>query len=273
MEQFLLNNGQKMPVLGFGLFGMPDYDQAASVTVQALHNGYRHLDTATRYQNEAAIGQGIRDSGVPREDIFLTTKVWNDMQREGKVRESLEDSLKAFGTDYVDMFMIHWPVPGHFTNSWKIMESIYREGLAKSIGVCNFRPVDLEQLAAVSDIVPVVNQIEIQPYFQQNETVKYCTDRHIQMMAWGTLTSGKSNLLEDPVLVNLAKKHGKTPAQIVIRWNYQRNIVCLVKSATPSRQKQNLDIFDFVLDENDMKQIAALDCGQRMGRDPADSDF
>ena len=273
MESITLNNQVQIPLLGFGLFGMPQAEQARSVTLQALQNGYRHLDSAARYQNEAAVGEAIAESGIPRTSLFLTTKVWNDMQRSGRVRESLETSLRDLRTEYVDLFLIHWPVPGYFTDTWTTMEQLYHEGLARAIGVCNFRPQDLEALAHTSDTIPAVNQIEIHPYFPQEETIGYCKKLGIQMEAWGTLTSGHSDLLQEPVLLDLAQTYGKTPAQIVIRWNCQRGVIPLVKSASSDRQKQNLDVFDFALTPEDMAQIAQLNINRRFGRDPADSDF
>lgn len=273
MEFTALNNGVPIPMLGSGLFRLTDQEEAARTVKSALENGYRHLDTAAVYRNEAAVGRGIRESGVPREEIFLTTKVWNDRQRTGAVREALEESLTLLGTSYVDLYLIHWPVPGHFVNTWKQMEKLYQEGLVRAIGVCNFREEDLDALVAVSDLVPAVNQVELHPYFQQNALAELCQRRGILVESWGTFTAGQTDLLKDPVLTELGARYGKSPAQVTLRWLYQRGIVSLVKSANPQRQRQNQDIFDFSLTEEEMARIAALDQGLRLGRDPANSDF
>lgn len=273
MKEFTLNNGTSIPVLGCGMFRLTDAEEAAAVTKSALENGYRHIDTATVYRNEEAVGLGMKQSGVPREDIFLTTKIWNDMQRKRAVREALENSLRMLDTSYVDLYLIHWPVPAFFAQTWKDMEPLYEEGLARAIGVCNFRIEDLQALEKISGIVPAVNQVEMHPYLQQNELVDYCRDRGIRMESWGTFTAGQTDLLKDPVLIEIAAQYGKSTAQVVLRWNYQRGVVSLVKSAKPERQRQNQDIFDFELSSADMQKIAAMDCGRRLGRDPANSDF
>ena len=273
MKKITLNNGTSIPVLGCGMFRLTDAEEAAAVTKSALENGYRHIDTATVYRNEEAVGLGMKQSGVPREDIFLTTKIWNDMQRKRAVREALENSLRMLDTSYVDLYLIHWPVPAFFAQTWKDMEPLYEEGLARAIGVCNFRIEDLQALEKISGIVPAVNQVEMHPYLQQNELVDYCRDRGIRMESWGTFTAGQTDLLKDPVLIEIAAQYGKSTAQVVLRWNYQRGVVSLVKSAKPERQRQNQDIFDFELSAADMQKIAAMDCGRRLGRDPANSDF
>lgn len=273
LKTYSLLNGILIPNLGFGLFGFPDAEEATKATLQALENGYRHLDTATRYQNEAAIGEGIRQSGLRRKDIFLTTKVWNDMQRAGQVRRSLEESLCALGVEYVDLFLIHWPVPEYYLQTWKVMEALQKEGLTRAIGVCNCGEKELNALREVSNTVPAVNQIELQPYFQQTELLNYCSKRGILVESWGTLTSGKTKLLQEPLLTEIGGKYGKSPAQVIIRWNLQRGVLPIVKSGNLLRQRQNLDVFDFALSDEDMLKIKELDCGQRIGRDPANSDF
>lgn len=273
MESFVLNNGVAIPVLGSGMFRLTDPDEAAEVAKTALENGYRHLDTATVYRNEAAVGEGIRASGIPRKEIFLTTKVWNDMQRAGRIREALETSLSQLQMDYVDLYLIHWPVPHCYCNTWKEMEKLYEEGLARAIGVCNFRPEDLENLMKQANIVPSVNQVEMHPYLQQPALVEYCQAHNIRMESWGTFTAGQTELLRDPVLIEIGKLYQKSSAQVILRWLYQRGIVSLVKSANSQRQMQNQDIFDFTLTDADMRRIAAMDCNHRCGRDPANSDF
>lgn len=273
MNNVVLNNGVEIPQIGLGVFRILDERLAADTVRTALENGYRHLDTAAVYKNEKAVGRGIVESKVPREEIFITSKVWNDRQREGKIEEALDDTLRNMGLDYVDMYLIHWPVPGFYLNTWKEMEKLYARGKIRAMGVSNFRIEDLKELEAISGIVPVVNQIELQPYFQQEEMVRYCAGRNIKVEAWGPFTAGQTGLFEEPVLVKLAKKYGKVPAQIVLRWDIQRGIIPLPKSSNPSRQKANLNVFDFELTKEEMKQIAELDRNQRMGRDPINSDF
>lgn len=273
MNKIRLNNGTEIPQIGLGVFRLPEEEQAAETVRMALENGYRHIDTATVYQNEAAVGKAVRESGIPREDIFITTKIWNDRQRSGEVAEALEYSLDCLQTEYVDLYLIHWPVPDFFRRTWKEMEKAYKAGKIRAIGVSNFRIQDLEALAELSDIVPAVNQVELQPYFQQKELVDYCQSRGIQIEAWGPFTAGQTGLFQEPVIVSLAEKYGKTPAQIVLRYDVERGIIPLPKSSDPRRQRQNLDVFDFALTEEEKAQMAGLDCGRRMGRNPDNSDF
>ena len=273
MDFFTLNNGLEIPSIGLGVFRITDQQEAVNTVFQALKTGYRHIDTASIYGNEAAVGEGIQRSGIDRRELFVTTKVWNEDQRRGKVREAFEKSLGFLKLDYVDLYLIHWPVPRYFSATWKALEKIYACGKAKAIGVGNFRICDLELLKKISGLIPAVNQVEITPYFQQKELLAYCMEQGIRLEAWGTFTAGQTNLLQEPVLKEIALRYGKTTAQIILRWNIQRGVVPLVKSSNSERQKQNLDIFDFELDKTAMEQIAAMDCGNRIGRDPVNSDF
>ncbi|WP_343210011.1 aldo/keto reductase [Anaerolentibacter hominis] len=273
MNYVTLNNGVKIPQIGLGVFRLPEEEEAVRTVKMGLENGYRHIDTATIYQNEAAVGRAVRESGVPRDEIFITTKVWNDKQRTGEVEASFEASLKALDTDYIDLYLVHWPVPAYFKNTWKKLEKIYSSGKIRAVGVSNFRIQDLKALEEVSDLVPAVNQIELQPYFQQYELVEYCESKGIKVEAWGPFTAGKTGLFKEPVLVNLSEKYGKTPAQIILRFDVQRGIIPLPKSSSPARQKENLDVFDFELTNEEMGMLKSMDCGGRVGRNPDNSDF
>ncbi len=242
MEKFKLNNGVEIPAVGLGVFRLDDQQKAYDTVKSALAIGYRHIDTAMIYGNEEAVGRAIRDSGICREEIFLTTKLWNDDQRSGKVEDAIGASLKRLGLEYVDLYLVHWPVKDTYVEVWKKMERIYKEGKAKAIGVSNYNPHHLDDLLKEAEIVPAINQIECYPYFPQENVVEYCKKREIRPEAWGPLGAGKSGVLGDPVIVEIAGKYGKSPAQVIIRWNVQRGVVENPKSSHKERKKENLSV-------------------------------
>jgi 2,5-diketo-D-gluconate reductase A len=262
-----LNNGITIPQFGFGVFQIPPADTAAAVRV-ALDTGYRHLDTAQMYRNEQGVGEGIKQSGVPREDVFVTTKLANDAHGHDNAITALEGSLQRLGTDYVDLYLIHWPLPRKhlYVETWQGFDEILRAGKARAIGVSNFQQDHLDTLAKESDTTPAVNQIELHPYLQQPELRDYHRAHGIATEAWSPIAQG--DVLDDPVLTGLAEKYGKTPAQVVLRWHIQLGTIVFPKSTTPARVRENIDIFDFELADDDMSAIARLDRNQRTGPDP-----
>lgn len=266
-----LNNGVELPWLGLGVYGIDDGEPVARAVAHALENGYRAVDTATIYENERGVGEGMRASGIPREDIFLTTKVWNDDQRAGRTLQAFDESLARLGTDYVDLYLVHWPVAGCYRQTWSALESIYRSGRARAIGVSNFLPTHLDDLLQAADIVPAVNQVEFHPHLVQPDLLAYCRAKGIQVEAWSPLMQGQ--VVDDATITGLAKKHGKTPAQIVLRWDLQHGVVTIPKSATPARIRENADLFDFELPADDMLALDRLDRARRLGPDPMDFDF
>ncbi|MEC3981402.1 aldo/keto reductase [Amycolatopsis sp. H20-H5] len=262
-----LNNGTTIPQFGLGVFQIPEEDTAEAVR-GALELGYRHLDTAQMYRNEQGVGEGIRQSGVPREDIFVTTKLANDAQGHDPAITALEGSLQRLGTDYVDLYLIHWPLPAKhlYVKTWRAFEEITRSGKARAVGVSNFQPAHLDALAEKTDLVPAVNQIELHPYLQQAELREYHRAHGIATEAWSPIAQGE--VLGDDVVKGLADKHGKSAAQVVLRWHVQLGNIVFPKSVTPDRVKENIDIFDFELDADDLKAIETLEAGHRTGFDP-----
>jgi diketogulonate reductase-like aldo/keto reductase len=267
----LLNNGLKMPWFGFGVFQIEDGQQVKQAVKAALDTGYRSIDTATVYGNETGVGKAIRESAIPREDIFLTTKVWNDDQRGNRVIEAFEESLKRLDTEYVDLYLIHWPVQGCYQETWHEMEKIYHSGRAKSIGVSNFLVHHLEEILPDSQILPAVNQIEFHPFLIQPKLLKFCQEHKIQVEAWSPLMQGQ--IITGQAVQELAKKYQRTPAQITLRWDLQHEVVTIPKSIHPNRIAENAQIFDFVLSQEDMNVLDALDRGKRVGPDPDNFDF
>ncbi|MEZ5535624.1 MAG: aldo/keto reductase [Thiolinea sp.] len=261
-----LNNGLEMPWLGFGVYQLEDGAQVEKAVTTALEVGYRSIDTASVYGNERGVGKAIRDSGIAREDIFLTTKVWNDAQRENRVAAAFEDSLERLGVDYVDLYLVHWPVAGHYRQTWREMEKIYQSGRAKAIGVSNFLVHHLQDILSEDAVVPVANQIEFHPHLLQPDLLQFCKDKQIQVEAWSPLMQGQVG--DEPLIQALADKYNKTPAQIVLRWDLQHEVVTIPKSATPSRIAENADIFNFSLLAEDMQALDALDHDKRLGPDP-----
>jgi 2,5-diketo-D-gluconate reductase A len=264
-----LNNGQTIPQLGFGVFQVDPKDTVAAVST-ALTAGYRHIDTAEMYGNEAEVGEAIARSGLDRREVFVTSKLNNDFHEPDAARDAFDATLKALGFDYVDLFLIHWPLParygGDFVSTWKTLEDFYREGRARSIGVSNFQPHHLRRLHQETEIIPAVNQVEAYPYFTQDELHAFCAEHQIAVEAWSPL--GQGAVLDDPVIRSVAARAGKTPAQVVLRWHLQRGDIVFPKSVTPERIRENIDIFDFELPPGDLEDISALDRGERTGPDP-----
>ncbi|WST41067.1 aldo/keto reductase [Streptomyces sp. NBC_01167] len=264
-----LNNGVEMPQLGFGVWQVPD-DEAAQAVSTALEAGYRSIDTAAIYENEEGTGQAIADSGIPREDLFVTTKLWNGDQGYDATLRAFDTSLAKLGLDHLDLYLIHWPMPskGLYVETYKAFEKLLADGRTRAIGVSNFLPEHLEHLIAETSVVPAVNQIELHPQLQQTTSRSFHTQHDIATEAWSPLGSGKG-LLDVPTVVAVARKHDRTPAQVVLRWHLQLGNVVIPKSVTPSRIRENLDVFDFELDGDDLAAFAALDEGKRLGPDPA----
>ncbi len=264
------HDGRQAPRIGLGVWQVED-SEVPSVIRTALQEGYRSIDTAAIYGNERGVGQGIHESGVPRDEIFVATKLWNDQHGHDLTRAAFETSLEKLGLDYVDLYLIHWPAPkfGKYVQAWEALIQLRDEGRAKSIGVCNFNLNHLQALLDQTGMLPVVNQIELNPYFQQSALREFHTEHDIVTEAWSPL--GRGRPLEDAVLKEIARKHGRTVAQVILRWHVQIGNMTIPKSVTPSRIKENFQLFDFLLDEHDMKAIAALDRGEeaREGPDPA----
>ncbi|HEU0266607.1 MAG TPA: aldo/keto reductase [Candidatus Saccharimonadaceae bacterium] len=268
-----LQNGVTMPQLGLGVWRASDNDAEFAVKT-AIQSGYRLIDTAMMYKNEAGVGRAIAESGVPREELFITTKVWNgDQGYESTLKAFLESTAKL-GLDYLDLYLIHWPMPGRDTmlDTWRAMEELYTAGKVRAIGVCNFRPEDLDNLLAHGTVPPVINQVELHPDFAQHNVRDYCKAHNIAVESWGPIGGQNSvaELLGQPVFQELAKKYGKTPAQIAIRWHIQNGLVVIPKSVHEERIRENIDVFDFELSAEDLVEIAKLDSADnRHGPDPA----
>ncbi|MFE9366528.1 aldo/keto reductase [Streptomyces sp. NPDC006978] len=265
-----LNNGLEMPQLGFGVWQVPDDEATAAVTT-ALEAGYRSIDTAAIYGNETGTGKALATTDVPREELFVTTKLWNSEQGHDSTLRAFDASLDKLGLEYVDLYLIHWPVPAKdaYVDTYKAFERILADGRAKSIGVSNFLPEHLERLLGETSVVPAVNQIELHPQLQQAEARAFHAEHGIVTEAWSPLGSGKG-LLEVPTVVAVARKHGRSPAQVVLRWHLQTGHVVIPKSVTPSRIAENIDVFGFELDADDLAAFAALDEGKRIGSNPAE---
>ncbi|GAA0950711.1 aldo/keto reductase [Kribbella koreensis] len=263
-----LNNGVEMPQLGFGVFQVPDDETTAAVTT-ALEAGYRSIDTATAYQNEAAVGKALAVSGIAREELFITTKLWNADQGYEQTLSAFERSHKLLGLDYLDLYLIHWPAPelGKYADSWRALEKLAADGVVRAIGVSNFQPAHLEQLASSSSVVPAVNQVELHPYLQQAEVRAYDNEHGIATEAWSPLAKGGS-LLTEPIVTALAAKYDRTAAQVVLRWHLQLGNIVIPKSVTPARVRENFAVFDFALTDADLDSLAGLDRGERTGPDP-----
>lgn len=268
-----MNNGVQIPQLGLGVFQTPDGKATSQAVTWALQAGYRHIDTAMIYGNEESVGQGLRDSGLKRRDVFLTTKLWNDDIRSGRAKEAFEESLDRLGTDYVDLYLIHWPAQG-WQQAWQDMEELYRQRRVRAIGVCNFQQHHLEELHSISSTKPAVNQIESSPQFVNQELIDYCHgELRIDVEAYSPLGGTGGSVLSDPRLESISRKVGRSPAQVVLRWHIQRGLVVIPKSTHQERIEQNAQVFDFALDEDDMKAISAMDSGIRAGADPDNFDF
>ena len=257
-----LNDGHTIPQLGFGVFQIPPEDTAEAVS-EALEVGYRHIDTAEMYGNEQGVGEAVRASGLDRADVFVTSKLSNAFHRPDDARRAFDETLEALGFDYVDLFLIHWPLPtlydGDFVSTWRTLEEFRRDGRARSIGVSNFQVAHLERLAAETDTVPAVNQIELHPYFLNDEVRRYGESRGVATEAWSPIAQGK--VLDDPVIAGIAERVDRSPAQVVLRWHLQRGSIVFPKSTTPSRIRENFELFDFELAPQDIQKISALDQG------------
>ncbi|MGE7648736.1 aldo/keto reductase [Peribacillus frigoritolerans] len=265
-ETITLHNGVKMPQLGFGVFKVKNGNETVESVKKAVEVGYRAIDTAAIYENEEGVGQAIRECGVPRGELFITSKVWNTEQGYDKTLKAFEDSLNRLGLEYLDLYLIHWPGKDKYLETWRALEKLYKDGKVKSIGVSNFHVHHLENLLANSEVKPVVNQIELHPLLTQVEIRDYCAKHEIKVESWSPL--GRGNLLEEPTINHIAKKHGKSPAQVLIRWHLQHDLVVIPKSITPSRIKENAQVFDFSLSLNEMNQIDALNKNERFGSNP-----
>jgi 2,5-diketo-D-gluconate reductase A len=262
-----LNNGVRMPQLGFGVFQVGD-DEARAAVATALECGYRSIDTAALYGNEHGVGVAVSASGIPREELFVTTKLWNADQGAGRVLPAFERSIDKLGLDYVDLYLIHWPVPsrGRFVETWEAFQGLYAEGRMRAIGVSNFTPPQLTRLLEETAVVPAVNQVELHPGFQQPELRAFHRAHGIATEAWSPLGQGAA--LTHPVITRLAERHEKTPAQVVLRWHLDLGNVVIPKSVTPGRIRENFSVFDFALTAEDARQIAGLESGHRIGPDP-----
>jgi 2,5-diketo-D-gluconate reductase A len=265
----MLNNGQQIPQFGFGVFQIKPEDTAGAAAT-ALQSGYRHIDTAQMYGNEKQVGEAIGKSGLDRAEVFVTSKLSNSSHRPDDARKAFDDSLDALGFDYIDLFLIHWPLPtrydGDYVSTWNTLEEFYRDGRARSIGVSNFQPHHLRRLHTECEIPPAVNQIELHPYLTQDDVRAFCAEHQITVEAWSPIAQGR--VLDDPTIVAIAGSAGKSPAQVVLRWHIERGDIIFPKSVTPARIKENIDIFDFELSGEDLEAITALNKNQRTGPDP-----
>lgn len=266
----VLNNGVAMPQLGFGVWQVPDRE-AESAVATALEAGYRSIDTAALYANEEGTGRAIAASGIPREEIFVTTKVWNSDHGYDSTLRAFDTSLAKLGLDHVDLYLIHWPTPARdrYVDTYKALEKLYADGRVRAIGVSNFLPEHLDRLIAETSVIPAVNQIELHPQLQQQAAREYHAEQGIATEAWSPLGSGRG-LLEIPAIQTIARKHARTPAQVVLRWHLQLGNIVIPKSVTPSRIRENLEVFDFSLDEEDLAAFRALNSDRRLGPHPAE---
>lgn len=271
MQYVTLNNGLKMPILGFGVFQIPDPKECERAVIDAIESGYRLIDTAASYLNEESVGKGVKSSGPAREDLFVTSKLWVQHAGYEATREAIDKSLQRLQLDYLDLYLIHQPF-GDVHGSWRAMEEAYRDGKLRAIGLSNFQPDRLMDIMAFNEVKPMVNQIEVNPFHQQDESVSFMVANGVQAEAWAPFAEGRNNLFQNEALTAIAAKYGKSVGQVVLRWLVQRNIVALAKTVRRERMVENLDVFDFTLDEGDMAVIAQLETGNSSffsHRDPA----
>ena len=261
-----LNNGVEIPYIGLGVFKAEEGDETYNAVKWAIEAGYRHIDTAAIYKNEASVGKAIQDSGIAREDIFVTTKLWNEDMRQGTELNAIDASLEKLRLDYIDLYLLHWPVKGKYVESWKKMEEIYKNGKARAIGISNCNIRHIEDILAASDLVPAVNQCECSPELTQVELADYCKQKGILFEPWSPL--GQGNTLKHPKVLALAEKYSKSAAQIILRWGLQRGFVNIPKSSKKSRIEENSRIFDFELNNEDFKELFTLNADKRYGPDP-----
>ncbi len=269
VPEIMLNNGRTIPQFGFGVFQVKPEATVAAVST-ALDTGYRHIDTAEMYGNEREVGEAVRKSGLDRSDVFVTSKLSNAAHRPDDARRAFDASLDALGFDYLDLFLIHWPLPtrydGDYVSTWKVLEEFYREGRAWSVGVSNFQPHHLRRLHEEAEITPAVNQIEVHPYLTQDAVRRFCAEHQIAIEGWSPI--GQGRVLDDPEIVTIARRLDRTPAQVVLRWHIERGDIVFPKSVTPERIRENFDIFGFELTGEDVQTITALNRDQRSGPDP-----
>jgi len=258
MQKVKLNNGVEMPILGFGVFQVKDLDECERSVRNAIEVGYRLIDTAQSYGNEEAVGKAIKSSGVPREELFITTKVWIQSNGYEGTKRAFENSLKRLQLDYIDLYLIHQPL-GDVYGEWRTMQDLYKEGKARAIGVSNFQPDRLIDLITHNEIVPAVDQIETHPFHQQSEVQKFLQENNVQIESWGPFAEGKNNIFHNELLFSIGKKYNKSIAQVILRWLTQRGIVAIPKSVRRERMEENFNIFDFELSEEDMGTIETLD--------------
>jgi 2,5-diketo-D-gluconate reductase A len=272
MQTVTLNNGVQMPILGFGVYQIPA-DQTEQAVTHALFAGYRHIDTAAAYQNEEAVGRAIKKSGIPRSELFVTTKLWiQDAPGEANTKKAFERSLERLGLDYLDLYLIHQPLGDYYTY-WRAMQDLHREGLIKAIGVSNFYPDRLVDLIDHNDVTPAVNQIETHPFFQRHDYQRLMRARGVQIESWGPFAEGRNNLFANPALSRIAKSHDKTVAQVVLRWLIQRQVVAIPKYVRPDRIAENFGIFDFELSAAEMTRVATFDTGSSLFFDRRDPEL
>lgn len=260
MEYVTLNNGIKMPLEGFGVFQVPDPAQCKQAVLDAINSGYRLIDTAAAYMNEEAVGAAIKGSGVDRSELFITTKLWVQDADYESAKKAIETSLEKLGLDYLDLYLIHQPM-GDYVGAYRAMEEAYKEGKLRAIGVCNFYPARLADLCETVDVIPAVNQIELHPFFQQEDALALMKEYGVRPEAWGPFAEGNHGIFTHPVLSSIGEKYGKSAAQVALRWNVQRGVVVIPKSVHKDRMEQNMNIWDFELSEEDMNEIAKLDIG------------
>lgn len=269
-ESTTLSNGVKMPWLGLGVWKVKDDGEAERSVASAIETGYRSIDTAAAYNNETGVGAGIRNSGIARDDIFVTTKIWNAHQGYESTLTAFEDSRRKLGLDVVDLLLIHWPVKDKYTETWRALEKLYRDGFVRAIGVSNFQIHHLRDVLSTGEFVPMVNQVEYHPLLTQTELHTFAKSSNIQLMAWSPLMQGN---LDQSVLAEIGAKYGKSPAQVVLRWDLQNEVVTIPKSVNPVRQQENADIFDFTLTDEEVALISGLNRNQRFGPDPDNFNF
>ncbi|MDR0136158.1 aldo/keto reductase [Metabacillus idriensis] len=267
----VLHNGVKMPWFGLGVFKVEEGSEVVNSVKWAIEAGYKSIDTAAVYGNEEGVGQGIKESGVPREELFITTKVWNADQGYESTLKAFDESMKKLGLEYLDLYLVHWPVEGKYKDTWRALETLYKEGKVKAIGVSNFQIHHLEDVIKDAEIVPMVNQVEYHPRLTQKELQAFCKQHSIQLEAWSPLMQGK--LLDDETLTAIAEKHGKSVAQVILRWDLQNEVVTIPKSVKEHRIYDNASIFDFELSPKEMEQIDGLNRDERVGPDPDNFDF
>ncbi|KAA0544907.1 aldo/keto reductase [Bacillus sp. BGMRC 2118] len=266
-----LHNGVKMPWFGLGVFKVQEGEEVVSSVKAAIKNGYRSIDTAAVYQNEEGVGQAIKEAGVPRDELFITTKVWNADQGYDSTLQAFETSLSKLGLDYLDLYLVHWPVKGKYNDTWKALEKLYKDGKVRAIGVSNFQIHHLEDLLSHAEIKPMVNQVEYHPHLTQEELQAFCKKEGIQLEAWSPLKQGE--LLNEPTIVKIAEQHQKSPAQIILRWDLQNEVVTIPKSIKENRIIENASIFDFELTADEMREISSLNKNERIGPDPDNFNF